>query len=398
MELEKYGKIIREYEGNGRILLHDGQSSSCLINVTQLSDGKIRAKCTSFSNMNLVIDCYNKVILIKSVEGTTKEDKDFVLEGNIGYKNISPQLNSQDSTMIITAGRLRVYKKQSNVAKTIKFGITNLEYFGNKRRDILGGGWAMDILSVNIGETVIEIHEVENYKSIIESINAQRNIDVTCEAVINITSITDIEKTVSVIGVLCKLLSLARGTKINWIYYDCYDTDGQLISSFHDNNVVWRFAPLPLIDLRNPTETKAFLEQVFPSYNELKDKYGLAFGIEAYLDAKREGVYLETRALIASVLLEFLSDKYVGQDNSFKRNLEIMLKKLEIPIKDIELSRFKNTRNSLAHTTSFIGNISGKHVEDYCDLIGILDKVFLKILNYSGVYLDITNKYERTSL
>ena len=206
---------------------------------------------------------------------------------------------------------------------------------------------------------------------------------------------TDLDTVIPMIDTLCKLLSLARGTKINWIYYDCCDSLGEKILSYLKNNIVWRYAGLALIDPRNPNETATFLEQAYPLYISLKDRYGLENGIEAYLDAKREGVYLETRALVASVLLEFLSDKYVNKDGEFKKNLETMLKGLVILTSDVDLVRLKNIRNSLAHTASFIGNISEEHIQDYNFLIGMLDRVFLKILNYNGTFLDITNKFNR---
>jgi len=197
------------------------------------------------------------------------------------------------------------------------------------------------------------------------------------------------------IDTLCKPLSLARGTKINWIYYDGYDSLGNKILSFHKNSIAWRYAGLPLIDPRNPNETDSFVTQAYPSYVSIQDKYSLGKGIEAYLDAKREGVYLETRALVASVLLEFLSDKYTKKDRNIKANLETMLKGLSISTSDADLVRLTNIRNSLAHTASFINNISGEHVQDYLFLIGILDRVFMKILHYNGVFLDITNKFKR---
>jgi hypothetical protein len=181
----------------------------------------------------------------------------------------------------------------------------------------------------------------------------------------------------------------------NWIYYDCCDSLGEKILSYHKNSIVWRYAGLALIDPGNLNETTTFLEQAYPLYISLKNKYGLENGIEAYLDAKREGVYLETRALVASVLLEFLSDKYVNKDGKFKKNLESMLKGLGILTSNADLVRLKDIRNSLAHTASFIGNISEEHIQDYNFLIGMLDRIFLKILNYNGTFLDITNKFKR---
>lgn len=248
--------------------------------------------------------------------------------------------------IVFIANSLKFTKPQSEAAKLVKFGITNFEYFGNKLREYPNGGGAWDILSVNFGDMSIEIHEVQDHKTIMKSVEAQRGIDVTCEAIVNISSIDDLEKVIPLVNTLCTLLYLARGTKINWMYYDCYDSHGEKILSSHTNNVVWRYAGLPLIDLRNPNETATFLERLYPFFISQKDRYGLEKGIEAYLDAKREGVYLETRALVASVLLEFLSDRYTNKNGKFKENLEAMLKGLEIVTSNADLVRLKNRRCS----------------------------------------------------
>ncbi len=38
-----YGKIIREYEGEGFLTLYDGRTCNCSLRAVQISDGKIMA-------------------------------------------------------------------------------------------------------------------------------------------------------------------------------------------------------------------------------------------------------------------------------------------------------------------------------------------------------------------
>jgi hypothetical protein len=323
------------------LTLYDGQTCNCLVRTFQFPDGKIRANCSFSENLNLVLDCLGKENVIQSIKGITKDNDEFSIEHNIWCTTVNPKWNSLESTMELLAGSLIYWTKKNDNIASVRFGITNLEYSGNKSRDLPNGGWSRDILLLNLGGKTIEIHEIQNHKTIMESVIATRGIDVTSEVLINISSKTDLDTVIPVIDTLCKLLSLARGTKINWIYYDCYDSLGEKISSHHKENIVWRYAGLPLIDPRNPYETATFLEQAYPLYISLKDKYGLENGIEAYLDAKREGVYLETRALVASVLLEFLSDKYVNKDDYFKEKLKIMLEGLKILTNDVDLERLR---------------------------------------------------------
>lgn len=440
--LGKYGKIIREYEGKGLLTLYDGQTCNCLVRAVQLANGKINASCFFSENLNLVLGCWGRGDAIKSIKGITRDNSEFLLGKHIWCTNVSPIWNSAESTMAVLTGSLKYWKKQSDAIASVRFGITNFEYSGNTYREYPnGGGTWDDILSVNLGDKSIEIHKLQDYKAIMESVEAQRGIDVTSEAVVNISSIADLDTVIPLIDALCIFLSLARGTKINWIYYDCYDSRGEKILSSHNNNVVWRYAGLPLIDPRNPNDTISFINQSFSAYLSQRDDLDIA--IETYLDAKRETGYLEIRALRAVVVLEFMKSRYAArkgidfilQDSQFKKIrhavkstlteqfkamslsehalneveskigelnrhsfrtiLETMFAELGISITEDELDRFIKIRNSLVHTASFIGNVSEEHIQDYYFLIGTLDRIFLKILNYNGTYLDITNKFNR---
>jgi len=392
--LDTYGKIIREYEGKGLLTLCDGQTCNCSVRVVQMTSGKIIANCNFSENLNLVLSFWDKDNAIKSIKGITKENDEFLLEEHILGTSVSPLWNSDESSMELIAGSLRYGKRQSNACTSVRFGITNFEYVGNKLREYPNGG-AGDILSLNLGDKIVEIHEIQDHKLIMESIKAKRSVDVTSEAVISVSSIDDLDSVTSLIDILCKLLSLARGTKINWIYYDCFDSLENKVMSFLKNNIVWGYAAMPLIDSQNRNETATFIKQIYPSYISLKDKYSLEKGIEVYLDAKREGTYLETRALVAAVLLDFLTRRYLTDPKGFRNNLEATLKGLEITASNNDLRRLNDIRNSLAHEASFIANISKAYWPEYTFLLGMLDKIFLKILNYKGIFLDITNKFNR---
>jgi len=431
-----YGKIIREYEGDGIITFASSQTCKCSIKAVQLADGKVMANCVLNDNQASLFKCFSNGDEIKSIKGITKENEEIIIEGNI----LITYFNFSDT--VVLANSMTLKKKARNELQLVRFGITNFEFLGNKWKEYGGGSSGRGILDINLSDKKVEIHIIQNYKSIMQSIKAQRGIDVTSEAVINVDSEYDLESIIRIVDTVCKLLSFARGTKINWVYYDGYDGNGDKILSYHKDSINRQYTGLSVIDPRNPDETASFVEEVYNNYLKREKLYGLDKAVEAYLDAKGEAAYLESRALKAVVVLEFLKGKYAKTNkveiilpsSHFKkiiRNIKLLLKQqfknmslsrnnleemttriaelnrksfgvilnamftdLEVKITEDELSRLIKIRNSLIHRASFV---TKDYWQEYTFLISILDRIFLKILDYTGVYLDITNKFERVN-
>lgn len=449
ISLGTYGKIIREYEGEGLLTFDDGQGCACSVHAVQLADGKIMASCFFTKDLRLLYQCFNQSRSIQSISGVTSKGKEFLLEGRLLYTHFSDRVTRQEHTisMVTIASSITVKRRIEGVPRLLKFGITNFEFIGNSWREDADGDGGLRVLATNLPDGKIAIHELDDYKDTIESIKAQKGIDVTCEARVNISSLGDLEKATEFVDVICRILSFARGTKINWIYYDCYDEFGENLLSFHKNNVTWQYVGLPLIDPRNPNDTAFFVEQVYNPFLQQKDVYGLDIAIESYLDAKRETGYLETRALRAVVVMEFLKTRYamrrkaefilkakdfkkirqqvkriidqqfeelsLSPKNSlqemkskiaelnrkpFKSILKKMFEQIGLAVTEDNLDRFIKIRNSLVHKASFTTNTTQGRWQEYTFIIGMLDRLFLKMLSYNGDILDITNRFERVRI
>lgn len=181
--------------------------------------------------------------------------------------------------------------------------------------------------------------------------------------------------------------------------------------------------------------TVLFIEKVYPEYLKLRDSYNLDTAIELYLDAKQETVYLETRALRAVSLLDFLIGRYAFQHgidkirSDFKekekelhsylkedihrlfpdiktneldemlakilelnrRSLLNLLKRLRrdlrLNIPKDELPKVIDTRNSLVHKAKFPSTNDADR--EYFRVIRLIDQLFLKLLGYDGYFIDI---------
>ncbi len=205
---------------------------------------------------------------------------------------------------------------------------------------------------------------------------------------------------------LCFILSVARGTKIQWVYCDSYDGSGKLISRKHCSRITKPYCPLQIIHTISSggRETKSFIEQTYKAYLGRRESYNLSKGtIDAYLDAKAEADYLEMRGVKFAVSMEILKKVFCKSINikggSFKSLIENLCNSINLNVSKQEIDLFVKSRNSLIHEGEFycITATPGQRkkckplstkTEEYLFLVNFLDKVFLKLLGYNGPYID----------
>jgi hypothetical protein len=83
---------------------------------------------------------------------------------------------------------------------------------------------------------------------------------------------------------------------------------------------------MAIIDARyeGREETRQFIESPYPVFLERRDPYKLDKGtIDAYLDAKSEDDYLQTRAVKLAVALEKLKAVFINQPDSSSKEFVI---------------------------------------------------------------------------
>jgi hypothetical protein len=436
---DAYGKFVREYKGKGNCVTNPSQAFPCSFDASQISDGKIVIRCQFGIEALSLFQAFRQENVINRIEGDIADKGEIITEGPIWLTKIA--IDGQSITAKFLASKLTFKDKKDGETRLIHFGVTNFEYLGNKIKDDGRGGGSLSILEILLPDANIEIHQIEGYDSNIKTIQAQKDIDLTCEARIQIFN-NAIEKARKTIDTIVKLLSFARGTKINWIYYDCYSESGQLTQSVHANNVNWHYSHQPVIDPRNPDDTAHFIQQSYLNYLNNSETWGLDIGIESYLDAKRETTYLETRALRAAILLEFFKNRYLITSNegnilpekvfdkkrkviqsdlertfidmssvdgnemkeiigkipelnrkAFKSILCSMFSRIGLTVDEEEIRKIIKIRNSLVHTGKFAEIPDFAPVQQYYFLINVLDKIILKIVSYRGPILDIAQNY-----
>jgi hypothetical protein len=366
---------------------------------------------------------------------------------------------------------MSVQMVEGDNASRIYFGITNFEFSGTERETVSEGAHVyrrnFSILPLNIeGAANLSIKKLRDYDKITTRLTTLKGTDVTCEIEATLSDDNDIDKIKEIIDNICYLLSVARGTKIQWIYCNLHSNEGKLISRTHFNRVTRPYSPLPAIDPRieGRNETKDCIENAYPIYLKKRESYNLNRGvIDAYLEGKSEGDFLQARGIKLAVAIEMLKDVFLttsdasikefiieeesfetfltplcngirealsGQientldriccksnqerliclnRSSFRHAVNDLFRSIKFRPKD-DLELFIYCRNSLVHTGKFYfetatdkqktvcKSLQGP-VYEYFFLVDFLDKIFLKLFNYSGIYISSRDlKFDRKKL
>ena len=451
--LNAYGTCQTVYEGKGTLALSSGEQVECDFQVGQLSNGDVILLCGTRAYYSLL----GFGDSVESFHGVTHEGYKLASAGRIRSTNYLPNMTRPGTFEALHLERLSVLISEgSSVVRSVRFGITNFKFVTTqvgKDENNRFVSWLPLIL--NDGKSVINfcMRPVPDYDKLIRRLQTLKTIEVTCEAVAYVSGEDAIPALEQAAEALCRILSVARGTKIQWVYRDQYDEQGILLKRTHYEHITKSFCPMAIIDARyeGRVETRDFIEGAYPVFLERRDPYKLDKGtIDAYLDAKSEDDYLETRAVKLAVALEKLKAVFLSQPESSSKEFVIdeslfdsikpkmksaigevlnaegvgaaergeiypklsglnrrsfadLLKgflqyiKLDVNPKDLQL--FIQCRNKLVHTGEFYcvaaSPVERKKctplptpAEEYYFMVNFLDRIFLRLLAYSGNYVD----------
>jgi hypothetical protein len=408
--LTDYGKCLSVYHGKGVLTLEDGKKYDCQFETGQLNNGRVLLLCDFLPPFPTC-----SIISAAKFEGTTSEG--FRICANKGFTNVNylPDITADGSPGMWEAFRLHeisVQIAEDEHTQCLHFGITNFEFVSTEQIRQSDNSFC-GILPLNLQNkgvsTKISITPLNGYDRIIPRVTTLKSIDVTCEAVAEMPSDGGLAQVKEVIDDLCYVLSVARGTKVQWVYCDQYNEAGKCISRLHSSRITKPFCPLEIIGTVDGAgkETKTFIEQAYKVYVEKRESYKLSRGtIDAYLDAKAEADYLEMRGVKFAVAMEILKTVFrksmKNKGGAFKPLIENLCNSINLSVSKQEIDLFVKCRNSLIHEGEFFCITAkpkqrkrfkalGTQTEEYLFLVNFLDRVFLKLLGYSGPYIDWSN-------
>lgn len=465
--LKGYGDPIASYGGRGVLELQDGQKVESRFEASQFTTGDILLLCmfsfplesSSWPSDRLWSGPGACRFEGKTSEGsriTAHEPIILISDHFSGRFGCEPEISA---TAAFRLREMNVHMTEDSVrAHSARFGVTNFIFTGTERHK--SGNWShlslpLDLKSATKG-TQLSIHPVKGYNRIRRRVQTLKGIDVTCGVVGDIPEEGGIVSLKEVVDDLCYLLSVARGTKIQWIYCDQYNESGALVMRAHSSRVTKPYCPFAVIDPRGDgrDETKTFLEQAYSAYVSKRDSFRLNQGtIDAYLDAKAENDYLEMRGVKLAVALEMLKSTFLEMPDSsvkefvldeeefkklvapiskaiedtlelngvnekdsrkaicadkkieglnrrsFRYFIDKLCKQIGLKVEEKEIKLFVACRDKLIHKGRFYYEAATKQEREECPplpsktheyffLVHFLDRIFLKLLGYGGIYID----------
>jgi hypothetical protein len=446
--LSHYGKAIAEYPGKGSVTLEDGRQMQCTFLAGQLAAGDVLLLCEF---QEFILDSHP---VAKSFEGTT--DKGHLLNAQQGDNGRGitwcPFLpNREGCWHAFHVWELKVEMVGGvTETKAVRFGLTNLT-FDPPDVDKSGQSCLRLVLESASDRTELSIVRLPGYDKIVEYFRIRGATDLTSEAVIDTAETTNTEHLENVVDNLCHLLSVARGTLIQWIYLDFCDGNGRSFERRHYSRRTKPYNSHELLDSNQPAETKEFLQQSYKTYAAKRDPYRLNKGlIISYLEAKASDDNIERKGIKLAVTLEMLKTVYLEQPEnptkefvanedkfnplipsiqasvdevlkkqaidkclrsaicaerkilglnrrSFRHVLEKLCKEIGLDVPSDQMERFVECRNSLIHrgrfhctTTTPPDNSFEGMLNEFGFMLNLVDRIFLKLLGYGGRYRDWT--------
>lgn len=429
----EYGPVFAAYRGHGKLRGKNEDEAPCTFSAFQLRDGKVivLTKVTNFEN-----HWVSTINAVDSLTGTTAAGQALSARGLLETSYL-PSLTHEEAG-IYGAYHCRELIVRSADASGVaphssRFELTNLTLETARR------------LTIVHPSATGHVQILDEHRDRIKRLKALRTIDVTAALVIREPELSEHHL---VADDVCRVLSLACGTTVQWIARTDCSKSGTVLQQYHGSHVTKPLCPLPLIDPRVEEDIPRFVEVALPAYVTRKSKWDLARCILAFLDARAEADFLETRGVKLAVVMEMLKNSLLTAENvaefvrpepefaelrpalknaigavfsqhgwqeseraiayanlqslnrvPFYDHLTALCERLELSLSPADLQLFVRCRNSLVHRGRFYCQTADDDARRNCQphasppaeyfwLLHVMDRLFLRLVDYRGPLID----------
>lgn len=441
-DLKRFGTPRKVFRGTGSIRLSDGSDSRAHFTFGQFDDARLLI-CVDIKRSPW--DFIGVSLEVESLHGKLTD----------GRKVNATGLFLKESTAISSTNKTRLFVYSSHWIigepdfdgqAEILFDLVNFCFLGTESEIAVINGvkhHRLSLMTLSLGSKQVQIRQTSDYDQEVATLRTQCGVRVTCTATITLSRPSEIDDSISMIDVLCDIMSVARGTLVSWTSFEIQTANEVRPYSLYRNSVTRRYASTELIDDNDRYNTKLFLENGFQRCTELHKDFKIRRIARAYTET-RDGPFIETRSLQIAVIIEYLSNVKARLGNrtnfidcnifetgwsSFKAKAELVLKEtypdidkkhcsqilasmhglmnrrplnwklcslakwLEISFGTDEIKVFIQTRNELAHEGRFPENDTP--TVHYLRMQHFLDRLMLRFLGYRGPYYDLEHREMR---
>jgi hypothetical protein len=401
--LQRFGIHIEEFKGEGALSTVDRLLARCTFACAYLEDGRILAECHLEEGMLALVGALQTGPTLVDLEGRTIEGLQVLARrATIGtWEHTMGQ--GKPSRVLLRCPEVQVCSPEASAMTPVQvpYGVANLEFLGDEVRDFEVKGKrriARDTFRFHIGSKAIVVRQLTEYRAVVEQMKARRSLAVTAEATVEVAdSPADLQLYDNMMDAICTLFSLAKGSKVRWIYSKILSDAGGLVSMRMISRPSRFWVPGgEVIGGATGAELKDFVAHSYDAYLQQSDKYNLPVAIGYYLASKSESEW-NTRFILACTAMETLKGnlaRHGKHGGSFRQLVEKMLSELGVSYTDEDLS-FIKLRDKVVHT-GVLGKSFRETWPPYADLISLLDRTFLKILRYRGQPSDYTKQWVLT--
>jgi len=321
-------RIIKKYDGIGRIKSDLYNLPDVEVRFCQNSDGRIKGKVKNRTDSH-VAEFWKSLKNFPplTIEGNTSSGDSFVFR-SFYADQLTTELPGKDFEVT----RMGVVEDHREYDFKIEFGLLQLALYQIQQ------------IKCNspFGEFIIS--PVQNSNEILEEIKASKICDVTSHISFSFTSKKEnLEKKIKeeivdyLEGVMI-LLSFAQGVFINCIYYNLYIKDAEGFKLYKSVHRSAKTKSTTSDELIVPPDIQNFLESVLHTFTkDFQKRTGVGDAIEWYLESSRPSSVIESEFIHGCIAIELLNDRF--KENKSKDNGEILteeqFKELEKKVRSV---------------------------------------------------------------
>ena len=325
--LSDYSNFMRTYEGKGEFHfpdgifdLADGTSFPCRFECGQTKQGKILCKCwfDDEEHCKSLISLITELFALRWNEFAKHSRNDELpypyLLGFASERSIHvvmhpkyPMYFEAESALLFFARKLSSEANTICNAVAFKFAVANFVF-----EDDLPA-WSLD-------ESEVTITKVENYDETTTRLLIEGGTEITAEMSIEPAAddFQDLKRIEGIARDICRMLSLAKGCKIQWLFWEAVSDDGDVVNTCHWTPWMLPYTPLNILcDKLTPVHSNIweFINECFSVFQKERreDNWGIEEAIDHYILAVLQLGFLELRGLSLVALIDFLTGRYADK-------------------------------------------------------------------------------------